>query len=521
MLTRDILRYAVERFPSREAVVDGDVRLSYAEFYNRVLKLAGWLSGHGVRAGDRICIGMENSADHVTVLMATQVLGVGAVPFNIRMKPAAIRYIIRDSGARAVIVDDRVDLAETQQDTSDLQDLLWIDAGEGPPRGASLAYRDFLTHGGLETLPEFDERQLSQIIYTSGTTGVPKGVAISHKATYHRLVTYIMSVGPMFDSGTKTLGAAPLYHTVGIHWVYLQTLFVNGTYYPVRKVTKETIGMIREEGLTFMIGSPTLLKMMITLADGATIPSMRHITYGSAAAGAELLEAMYSTFPNASISEFYGTTELSIPFVTPSMRDYAPGMLRVAGDFRVRVVEPGGGSEDIVKPGELGELIVHLGNPGVFDTYWGSKGEKLKQDKSVGEWFRTGDGLRYDTDGNYYYSGRLDDMFVSGGENIQPVEVENVINLCDDVVDCAVIGVPDEVWGSVVTAFVVRVHAGFDETAVDKLFIESALENYKRPRRIYFVEEIPRNPSGKILRAQVRDELLARVQQDTAKNQVA
>src|SRR5262249_49938563 len=162
-------------------------------------------------------------------------------------------------------------LAETQQDTADIEGLVWVDAGEGARRGASLAYRDYLSHGPLETLPDLEETQFSQIIYTSGTTGVPKGVAISHKATYPRLATYIMSVGPTFDSGTKTLGAAPLYHTVGIHWVYLQTLFVNGTYYPVRKVTRETIDMMRTEGLTFMIGSPTLLKMMISFADGVAI----------------------------------------------------------------------------------------------------------------------------------------------------------------------------------------------------------------------------------------------------------
>lgn len=514
MLVRDILRCAVERFPSREAVVDGNIRLSYAEFYDRVLRLAGWLSERGVRTGDRICIGMENSADHVTVLMATQVLGAVAVPFNIRMKPAAIRYIIRDSGARAIILDSRVDLVETQQDTADLEELVWVDAGEGEKRGQSLAYRDYLSRDPLDSLPDVEDTQLSQIIYTSGTTGVPKGVAISHRATYHRLVTYIMSVGPSFDSGTRTLGAAPLYHTVGIHWVYLQTLFVNGTYYPVRKVTKETLAMMRKEGITFTIGSPTLLKMMIALADGQTVPSMRYITYGSAAAGPELLEAMYSIFPNASISEFYGTTELSIPFVTPSMREFTPGTLRIAGDFRVRVVQPGGSSEDVVKPGELGELIVHLGNRGVFETYWGPQGDKMKSAKCLGEWFRTGDGIRYDTDGNYYYNGRLDDMFVSGGENIQPVEVENVINNCDDVVDCAVIGVPDDVWGSIVTAFVVRNNPAFDEAALEKLFIESDLENYKRPRRVYFVDEIPRNPSGKIVRALVTGELLSRVQEE-------
>lgn len=508
MLIRDILAQAAERFPSREAVVDGSTRLTYADFHERVLRLAAWFSDRGIRTGDRVCIGMGNSAEHVTVLMACQALGVVAVPFNIRMKPASIRYIIGDSGARAIVLDDNIGLEETQEHAADIEDLLWVDASSGTPRGESLTYRDYLSNAPLDLLPDFEESNLSQIIYTSGTTGRPKGVAITHRATYQRLITYILSVGPTFDSGTKTLGAAPLYHTVGLHWVYLQTLFVNGTYYPVSKVTEETIAMMRSEGLTFMIGSPTLFKMMITLAGDEAVPSMRYITYGSAAAEPELIEAMYSTFPNASISEFYGTTELSIPFVTPLVREFKPGTLRVAGDFRVRIVSPSGDEDDVVQPGELGELIVHLGNEGVFETYWGPTGEGKKRAKCVGEWFRTGDGYSYDTDGNYYIHGRLDDMFISGGENIQPAEVENVINGSDNVVDCVVIGVPDPTWGSIVTAFVVRAHTGVDEGSLDKLCKESNLENYKRPRRFLFVDEIPRNPSGKIVREQVQDKLV-------------
>src|SRR5699024_2321787 len=198
----------------------------------QVLRLAGWLHDLGIRTGDRICIGMRNSVDHVTVLMASQVLGAVAVPFNIRLKPAGIDYIVRNSGARAVVLDDFVDLATTQNLNSDLEDLIWIDAGGDGQRGSSLAYDIFRSHEPLAELPHIEESDPSQIIYTSGTTGNPKGVSISQRATYQRLITYIMNVGPNFDRGTKTLGAAPLYHTVGIHWVYLQTLFVNGTYFP-------------------------------------------------------------------------------------------------------------------------------------------------------------------------------------------------------------------------------------------------------------------------------------------------
>lgn len=516
MLVRDILTQAAERFPTREAVIEGDTRVTYKQFHEQVLRLAGWLHDLGIRAGDRICIGMGNSLNHVTVLMASQVLGAVAVPFNIRLKPAGVEYIIRDSGARAVVLDDFVDLAETQELSADIHDLVWIDAGDEGQRGSSLSYGDYRLRKPLDNLPHLEESDLSQIIYTSGTTGNPKGATISQRATYQRLITYIMSVGPAFDSGAKTLGAAPLYHTVGIHWVYLQTLFVNGTYYPVSKVTRETLDLMRREGITFTIGSPTLYKLMINLADNEPVPSMRYMTYGSAAAEPELIAAMNTIFPNASISEFYGTTELSIPFVTPSVKGISPGTLRVAGDFRVRVVEPFGDENDVVAPGELGELIVHLDNKGLFDTYWGEGGEQKKAEKCLGEWFRTGDGIRYDTEGNYYYHGRLDDMFISGGENIQPVEVENILNGIPGVADCAVAGLPDPTWGSVVTAFVVRSDDSLNEETLDEVFRQSDLENYKRPRKIYFVDEIPRNPSGKVVRARVLNELTPTQIEETA-----
>ncbi|HLV03559.1 MAG TPA: class I adenylate-forming enzyme family protein [Actinomycetaceae bacterium] len=506
MLLRDMLFQAAERFPDREAVVDGDRRVTYDELWREVRRLAAWLSKRGFRTGDRLAIGMCNSLDHVKVLMACQTLGVGAVPFNIRLKPGGIVHILRDCGARGVVVDHSVDLGALRGHAEAPQDIVWVDAA-ADARAAQdgvLGYHDHRAAEPLTDLPKLSRDTISAIIYTSGTTGRPKGVHLTQRNAYSRLVTYVMSVGPTFDSGARTLGAAPLYHTVGMHWVFLQTLFVNGTYYPVAKVSEETTRLIDTEGITFIFGSPTLLKMIMGSGGYRTFPSVRHISYGSAPAEPELLESMYLQFPNASISEVYGTTELSIPFVTPDMRGLKPGTLRRTGDFRVRVVQPGGEPDDVVRPGELGELIVHLANPGVFSGYWGPEGEARLAEKRVGEWFRTGDGFRYDAESSFYFDGRLDDMFVSGGENIQPAEVENTINGMEGVVDCAVIAVPDPLWSNVVTAFIVTDGRNLDAAAVDAHCRASDLEDYKRPRKVFFVPEIPRNPSGKIVRSEVR-----------------
>ncbi|TRW45893.1 class I adenylate-forming enzyme family protein [Georgenia yuyongxinii] len=512
MHVRDILVQAAERFPGREAVVDGDRRVTYGVLSENVLNLAASLLARGIAPGDRVAIGMRNSLDHVTVFLACQALGVGAVPFNIRLKPDSIAHIVRDSGARAIVLDDCIDIAELRARRILPDELLWVDAADQRDRRCegAVALTELLAASSTEPdgdplagLPPVADDDLSAIIYTSGTTGLPKGVPITQRNAYARLVTYIMSVGPTFDSGLRTLGAAPLYHTVGMHWVLLQTLFTNGTYYPVSKVGPETAALIREEGITFLFGSPTLFKMLLEVS-ADPLPSVRHISYGSAPAEPELLEAMYSRFPHASISEVYGTTELSIPFVTPSMRGRVPGALRRTGDHRVRIVRPAGNPDDVVAPGEVGELLVHLDNDGIFSAYWGPDGQAKREDKCVGRWFRTGDGFRYDAEGNFYFDGRLDDLFISGGENIQPAEVENTLNGMPGVLDCTVMGIPDPTWGNVVTAFIVTDGRPVTEADVDEYCRGSSLENYKRPRRIHFVEEIPRNPSGKIVRAEAR-----------------
>lgn len=508
MHLREILFQAAERFPDREAIVDGDRRVSYREWLDLVESLAESLRRRGVSRGDRVAVGLRNSLEHVTVFYALQALGAAAVPFNIRLKPERIAHVINDSGSKLAVIDGSVDETTLGRGELFAKDFPWIVASDYPAASRTGAdwtpLEDLLAASpGPVSLPAVDEDDLSVIIYTSGTTGLPKGVPLTHREAYDRLVTYIMSVGPTFDSGTRTLGAAPLYHTVGMHWIFLQTVLTNGTYYAEPKVGPGTAELIQREGLTYLFGSPTLFKMLLEKDFDRPAESVTHIAYGSAPVGQELLDMLQRNFPRAMITEVYGTTELSIPFVTPSMTGREPGTLRRTADHRLRVVEIGGSVENEVDAGELGELVVHMGNPGVFRSYWGPEGDaKLAKNVEDG-WFRTGDGFRRDDDGNYYFDGRLDDMFVSGGENIQPAEVENALNGCERVLDSAVFGTPDSTWGFVISALVVPDSPSLTVGELEDYFRSCDLENFKRPRRIHFVDEIPRNPSGKIVRAEL------------------
>lgn len=499
MNVRTMLLQAAERNPDYIAMVEAGQRLSYADWAVQVSRIADALVARGIGHGDRVAISMRNSIDFATCLFATQMLGAVAVPFNFRLKAKTIDFMLSDSGAVALITDDTVDPVELHAATENRPGLLRVKTGALPESG-EIGLEE-LHQAGRDVVHNIvGDDDLSMIVYTSGTTGRPKGVPLSQRNNYGRMASYIMSTGPHFDSATRTLGAAPLYHTVGIHWVLLLTVLVNGTYYPVTRIDESTPAFIESEKISFIFGSPTMLKQTVTAA-AKPMTDVRYVSYGSAPTEQQLLDDICAYFPGAMVCEVYGTTEISIPFVTRDMRGRKPGTLRPTGDHRIRLVSPGAAPDRLADIGQDGELIVHMSNAGIFQQYWGEDGAGKTAAKLKDGWFYTGDVFHIDDEGNYYFHGRRDDMFISGGENIQPAEVENTLNDHASVRDAAVIGTPDAKWGNVVTAFVVSDGDEVTPQELDEFCRKSALENYKRPRKYIFLDSIPRNPSGKIVRA--------------------
>jgi 2-furoate---CoA ligase len=502
MNLRTIFLFAAERYPDRLAIVDDDLRLTYSAWSDRVIRLADGLAGCGVQHGDRVAIGMRNSSELATAFFAAQFLGAVAVPFNFRYKADGIGHVLANSGARALLTDDSIPAGEVKRalemspGTSS-----WITAGE-KHSSASANIEELVTSGSHTIHHTVDPDDLSMILYTSGTTGRPKGVPLTHRNTHARMVAHLASAGPLFDSDMRSLGAAPLYHTVGLHWVLCQTVLMNGSYYPLSDTSKENMQqLVERERLTFLFGSPTLFHIMLGSSneEPPVFESVRDVFFGSAPMDEGQLAVMARSFPRASINEVYGTTEIGIPFVTRDSAHHKPGALRPTLDQRVRIVIPNGDPEDHIAAGEVGELIVDMGCEQVGREYWQAP-EKTRERVRNG-WYYTGDGFIRDEENNYFITGRLDDMFICGGENIQPAEVEQVLLRHSAVLDAAVIGTPDPRWGKVVTAFIVRGDPAVSPEDLDQYLLQSALENFKRPRRFIFVEEIPRNPSGKIVRA--------------------
>lgn len=347
---------------------------------------------------------------------------------------------------------------------------------------------------------------LSAIIYTSGTTGRPKGVPVTHRQTYARFSSHVMTAGPLYDSGVRTLGSAPLYHAVGLHWVLCLTVFVNGTYFPVRRLDgPELVDLIERERLTFLLGAPPLYHALVAAAGerDRDLTCVREASFGSAPMPPSLRDELVRLFPHATITELFGSTEMGGVFATVDVPRHKRHALRVTVDHRARIVRPGGAPDEVLPPDETGELIVDGSSEGAFDGYW--RDPELTARRFRDDWYYTGDAFTFDGEGNYFAHGRLDDMFISGGENVQPVEIEALLASCPGILDVAVIGTPDPRWGETVTALVVRAVNRVSETGIDRFCRESDLADFKRPRRVLFVDEIERDPSGKIARQALRE----------------
>jgi 2-furoate---CoA ligase len=456
--------------------------------------------------GDRVVIALKNRAEHVLAYWALQELGGVAIPVNHRLAPAELAYVLADSDARVVLFEGVT--AEAVLEAARGRPLRLVDVDD-PPAAGALPFAELLTSAGdPATLGAAGESDLSLILYTSGTTGRPKGVPRTHRNHTAGALAHVIQCG--YEWGERTLGVMPLYHTMGIH-ALTSMAAVNGCFVCQRDWSAaEALALITRERLTALYLIPTLFYDLVhaPVLARADVTSVRKLAYAGAPMLAPLTEACVKAFQPRVFVNHYGSTEIYTFSVRPDVhlkpgcagRPGVHSALRVVAASTQRRVGP----EEIVPTGEKGEIIASLASDEAFAGYWNRPDADAKALRDG--WYFTGDMGYVDADGELHVAGRVDDMIISGGENIHPVEVEEVLARHPGVRDVAVVGEPDERWGQRVVAFVVAAGPGLTAEALDAHCRHGGeLAPFKRPKRVVFVDEIPKTASGKILRRLLRD----------------
>lgn len=501
---RDILFDAAARCPDANAIHDGDKTWTYYQLLDVCERLAGGLMSMGMKPGDHLATVMQNRAELVMLYWATQLSGLILTPLNWRIGPDEIDYFLRDSGARAIVFETRTKQAvlDSQMTNTILSISIEADGATG------ITFDDLIAPSQDNHHLCVDAETTSIMLYTSGTTGVGKGVPRSHRAERAAAIAHIAQNAVMF--GERTLGVMPLYHTMGVRLLLVMGL-VNGTFICQRRFDpKEAIRLIERHEVTELYLVPTLFHDLIA-SDGfckTAAASVRKLGFAGAPMTDGLLRRLEQEFAPDLIVNHYGSTEI-YTFSVDQNAGAKPGSAGKAGlNSRIKIVEIGRSDpESIMPPRSAGEVIASLSSDEAFTGYWNRPDA---DDKAlIDGWYFTGDVGYFDEDGDLFIIGRVDDMMITGGENVLPVEIESVLSLHPAVAEVAVAGVPDARLGHCITAFVIARHSTSPEE-LDQWCRLSPLANFKRPRRYDFVEVIPKSPVGKILRRHLTDSAKAR-----------
>jgi len=515
----NLFMQSVEKYPERTALVQGDRRWTYSSWYQRILRFAGALADMGVRPTDRVAFYLNTSEGSATTYLACQLLGAVAVPMNFRLAPGEVAYILRDSGARVLVYGDNLREAVLRVTESVSSVHAYVTYG-GDPADVPPGHHHFESlaeqHAPLAgDRPDIRPEHLSALVYTSGTTGKPKGVMHSHANDV--AIAQNCTMEYKLSHRDIALHIAPLYHVGGMQAYFNPHMMVGGANVIMERYDAlKTLETIQAERITTLFAVPTQIQEMLfhPRFPEFDVSSLRMITTGGAAIASSTMQQVIERFcPN--IYNGYGMTEASLTLLLHP--DDALSHLGSCGKPTlitncriVRVADNGDCNPDeLVEPSEVGQLLVR--GPQMTAGYWNNPLETSR--KLRNGWLLTGDLFSRDGEGFYTFHGRADDMIVSGGENIYPREIEDILYRCPGVQEAAVVGTPDPKWGSVVTAFIVKATADLSAEAVDQYCRASQdLAPFKRPKRIVFVDVLPTNPSGKVLKR----ELLARYSQEAA-----
>lgn len=498
-----VLARNAEWFREKECLVGLGKRMTYGEVYERAGALAEGLKELGVRRGDIVAILLYNCCEYLEITFAVNWIGAAWLPLNFRLAGEEFEYILSNAGVKVLITEPEfIDvLSAIRGRLAELKHVVVV--GPVAPEGWDV-YEDLIgAHRGARPLhAEVQLDELHRLMYTSGTTAHPKGVMLTYGNLYWKNIGHILTFG--ITERDKTLIVGPLYHVGGMDLPGTGTLYAGGSLVILRKFDPiEVLKAIHEEKVTNLWLSPA---MTIILFNEPTfyeydVSSVRFIIDGGEKMPPTLIKEFTDRFPNAWFADAYGLTETlsgDTFLAKDRMIDKLGSVGKPVPHLQVRVVDEQGRD---VPPNELGEIC--LRGPKVFKGYW--RNPEATEEAIRDGWFHTGDIGTLDEDGYLYIMDRKKDIIISGGENIASPEVERVIFELPEVLEVAVVGIPHPKWLEVPKAYVV-LRPGKTLTA-DRIVehCRAKLAKFKVPKEIEFIDELPRNPSGKVLKRELRE----------------
>lgn len=488
------------RRPNAEAVIVDDIRLTYADLNSRANRLANALCGLGIKMGDGVAGLMFNSNEYAELTFALAKIGAILVPLNYRLAPPELEYILNDSQAKALVyAKDLSFLIDGIRDNIGVEKYVCVGGESGGPVPE---YEDFLL-GASDREPDLAPTDIDTpltILYTSGTTGRPKGAVLTHGNSLFASLNLIQH-NPAMEGGV--LVSTPMFHVAGLTAQAIPTIYRGQTIVFQRYFDPEhALQLIEKERIAASLLVPAMLLFMsqVSKFKDYDLSSFKSIFIGGAPCPGPLLRTYLDR--GVPIRQGFGMTENSGSGILLDSEDMerkfgSCGKPMFFCDARVWDAD----GKDTA-PDEVGELM--LKGPVVMKEYW-NKPEQTEASFTDG-WFHTGDLAKTDEDGYFYIVERKKDMLITGGENVYPAEVEEAILAHPDVGEVGVIGIPDEKWGESVRAVVVPL-PGKTLTLEDITeFCEGKLAKYKVPKSVVIVDELPRNPSGKILKRLLREQ---------------
>jgi 2-furoate---CoA ligase len=492
-LGRTLLASAA-RMPDAIAITDGSFSRTYGEWRDDVLRIVSGFDALGLKPGDHMVTVLQNCHQAATLHMACQMAGLIITPINWRATADELTYVLNDSMATVVVYQNET--VATVAGADNASSIIRI--GVETEDEASSTWDQLIKRTPAAAAPRVSISDTSVMLYTSGTTGRGKGVPRTHGAERAAAMAHVAQ--NLYTRGDVTLGVMPLYHTMGVRSL-LASVIINGCFVCQRHFDANVaLELIQRHRITNLYLVPTLYHDLLSAEqfETADVSSVRKLGFAGQSMTDGLLKRTNAAFQPDLFVNHYGSSEI-YTFTTEPNAVAKPSSAGKAGlNQEIRVIRLNSTDpEDIVAEGEEGQIIAVLDSDEAFTGYW--KRPDADEKALHAGWYFTGDIGFQDGDGDLYVTGRVDDMMISGGENILPAEVESVLSLHDAVLEVAVAGMPHPRWGQQVTAFIVR-HTPVDAETLDQWCLDSDLAPFKRPRAYVFIKAVPKSPVGKILR---------------------